>query len=169
MIAAGSQMRETAATGGPVVVDLPDEKATISLAGQLAPLLRRGDVVALRGDLGAGKTSLARAVIRALGDADEAVPSPTFTLVQTYSLPAFDLWHFDLYRLESEEDAFELDIEEAFASGVSLIEWPDRLGRWLPDIRLDIALTFVDDGEARRAVLTGRGDWAERLASLHDD
>ena len=97
------------------------------------------------------------------------MPSPTFTLVQTYSLPAFDLWHFDLYRLESEEDAFELDIEEAFASGVSLIEWPDRLGRWLPDIRLDIALTFVDDGEARRAVLTGRGDWAERLASLHDD
>ena len=79
-------------------------------------MLRIGDVVALHGDLGAGKTCLARAVIQALGDPEEHVPSPTFTLVQTYDLPDFTLWHFDLYRLESADDAFELDIEEAFAA-----------------------------------------------------
>lgn len=169
MIAAGSHIRETTALDGSITIDLPDEKATAALAGRLAPLLRGGDVVAFRGDLGAGKTSLARALIRALGDPAEPVPSPTFTLVQTYSLPAFDLWHFDLYRLESAVDAFELDIEEAFAGGVSLIEWPDRLGRWLPERRLEIALNFTDDGESRRAVLSGCGDWAVRLASLRDD
>lgn len=168
MTAAGPDIRETAAAVR-VAIALPDERATAALAGRLAPLLRRGDVVALRGDLGAGKTSLARAVIRALGDPAEAVPSPTFTLVQTYPLPAFDLWHFDLYRLESAEDAFELDIEEAFASGVSLIEWPDRLGRWLPDRHLDVELSFSNDGESRHAVLTGRGDWPARLAPLRDD
>lgn len=169
MIAAGLHGRDAATPGGGIVVDLPDEAATAALAGRLAPLLRTGDVVALRGDLGVGKTSLARAVIRALGNPAEAVPSPTFTLVQTYALPAFDLWHFDLYRLESAEEAFELDIEEAFAGGVSLIEWPDRLGGWLPEIRLDIELHFSNDGESRRAVLIGRGDWPARLASLRDD
>ncbi|MEX2616025.1 MAG: tRNA (adenosine(37)-N6)-threonylcarbamoyltransferase complex ATPase subunit type 1 TsaE [Alphaproteobacteria bacterium] len=169
MIAAGSHGRNAATPDGRVIVDLPDETATAALAGRLAPLLRTGDIVALRGDLGAGKTSLARAVVHALGNPAEAVPSPTFTLVQTYALPAFDLWHFDLYRLESAEDAFELDIEEAFAGGVSLIEWPDRLGGWLPEIRLDIELHFSDDGESRWAILAGRGDWPARLAPLRDD
>lgn len=150
------------------VVALPDEAATVALARKLAPLLRAGDVVALGGDLGAGKTCFARAVIRALADPDEAVPSPTFTLVQMYATPDFDIWHFDLYRLESATDAFELDIEEAFASGVSLIEWPERLGGLLPERRFVVDLALVADGMARRATLSAHGDCVDRLLLLRD-
>ena len=151
---------------GSIAIDLPDEAATAGLAKKLAAMLRIGDVVALHGDLGAGKTCLARAVIQALGDPEEHVPSPTFTLVQTYDLPDFTLWHFDLYRLESADDAFELDIEEAFAAGVSLIEWPDRLGSWLPEAHLEIRLAITNDGNSRRAVFSGAGDWRGRLTPL---
>ncbi len=151
----------------PLVIDLANEAATARLAQRLAVLLRPGDVVALRGDLGAGKTCLVRALIRTLGDDREVVPSPTFTLVQTYDLPGFMLWHFDLFRIEAPEDAFELDIEEAFASGVSLIEWPDRLGRWLPAARLDIGLAFAQPG--RRATIAGHGGWARRIAALDEN
>jgi tRNA threonylcarbamoyladenosine biosynthesis protein TsaE len=150
-----------------LVIDLPREADTARLAGHLAVLLRPRDVVALHGGLGAGKTSLARAIIRNLGDCNEVVPSPTFTLVQMYDLPEFTLWHFDLFRLKAPQDAFELDIEEAFASGVSLIEWPDRLGQWLPAARLDIDLVFA--GAGRRATITGHGDWIARLATLNLD
>jgi tRNA threonylcarbamoyladenosine biosynthesis protein TsaE len=151
-------------TAQSIAIDLPDEAATARLARRVARLLRPGDVVALHGGLGTGKTSFARAAIRTLGDDLEVVPSPTFTLAQTYELPEFTLWHFDLYRIEVPEDAFELDIEEAFASGVSLIEWPDRLGQWLPASRLDIALAFA--GRGRRATITGHGDWTGRIAAL---
>ena len=154
-------------TADRVVIDLPDEAATGDLARRLAVLLRPGDVVALHGDLGAGKTSLARAMIRFLGDDLEVVPSPTFTLAQTYALPKFTLWHFDLFRLEAPGDAFELNIEEAFASGVSLIEWPDRLGKWLPATRLDITLAFA--GPGRRATITGYGDWLGRTLPLDEN
>ena len=111
-----------------IVVDLPDEAATAALASRVAALVVPGDIIALKGDLGAGKTSFARAFIRARGDAHEEVPSPTFTLVQIYQTDAVAIWHFDLYRLDAAEEAWELGIEEAFASGVSLIEWPERLG-----------------------------------------
>ncbi len=154
-------------SAGTAEIDLPDETATAALAHRLAPLLRPGDIVALSGDLGAGKTALARALIRFLGDGAAEVPSPTFTLVQTYTLPSFELWHFDLFRIESPRDAIELDIEEAFASGVSLIEWPDRLGSYLPGARLDIAIDFAASG--RRATIMGHGPWAARMASLCDD
>ena len=149
-----------------LVIDLPGEAATARLARRLAALLRPRDVVALHGGLGTGKTSLVRAAIRTLGDGREVVPSPTFTLVQTYELPEFTLWHFDLFRIKAPEDAFELDIEEAFASGVSLIEWPDRLGQWLPAARLDIALSFA--GPGRRATISGNGGWTARIAALDD-
>jgi len=149
------------------VIDLPGEAATARLAQRLAALLRPGDVVALRGDLGAGKTCLARAVIRFLGDELEIVPSPTFTLAQTYELPEFTLWHFDLFRLDAPEDAFELGIEEAFDGGVSLIEWPDRLGQWLPATRLDIGLAFA--GQGRRATIVGHGGWVARIARIADN
>jgi tRNA threonylcarbamoyladenosine biosynthesis protein TsaE len=153
-------------------LDLPDPAATAALAARLAALVRRGDVIALGGDLGAGKTSLARAFINALprpedepaGKAPEEVPSPTFTLVQTYRRRPADVWHFDLYRLERPEEAYELGIEEAFAEAISLIEWPERLGPLMPAERLDLVLHFTDRPEARRADLTGRGGWAERLA-----
>jgi tRNA threonylcarbamoyladenosine biosynthesis protein TsaE len=141
------------------------EGATSALATRLAPLLRTGDIVALHGELGAGKTFFARAVIHALGGPEE-VPSPTFTLVQTYDLAPVPVWHFDLYRLTRPEDAHELDIEDAFLDAISLIEWPERLGALLPADRLDVHLAF-GKGEAERVVtISGGPSWAERLKAL---
>ena len=152
-----------------IVVDLPDEAATAALAARLAAQVAPGDIIALRGDLGVGKTSFARAFIRARGDADEEVPSPTFTLVQIYQTDAVAIWHFDLYRLEAAEEAWELGIEEAFASGVSLIEWPERLASLLPQRRLEITLDFGDRPDARRASLAGDAGWRARLAGVDAD
>lgn len=146
---------------------LADLAATEKLARALAGLVRRGDVIGLAGELGAGKTTFARAFLRARAGAErEEVPSPTFTLAQAYDLPGLPVWHFDLYRLAKAEDAFELGIEEAFAEGVSLIEWPGRLGRWLPVDRLDIVLTQGPLPDARSAMLVGRESWARRLDEL---
>mgnify|MGYP001948159297 CR=1 FL=1 len=147
--------------------DLPAEAATAALARLLAPALQKGDVIALQGDLGAGKTSFARALINSLEGGPEEVPSPTFTLVQTYQRGALEIWHFDLYRLEDQEEAWELGLEEALAEGESLIEWPDRLGSALPAERLD--LTLHHSGEGRKAELVGRGSWAGRLAALQEE
>ncbi|HTW53646.1 MAG TPA: tRNA (adenosine(37)-N6)-threonylcarbamoyltransferase complex ATPase subunit type 1 TsaE [Stellaceae bacterium] len=147
------------------MIDLPDENATAALAACLAALARRGDAIALKGELGAGKTSFARAFIRARGG-DEAVPSPTFTLVQCYDLPGGAVWHFDLYRLRVPEEAWELGIEEAFADGIALIEWPERLGPLLPAEHLLVALDFAAKAGARRATLSGNGAWTPRLATL---
>ena len=152
-----------------VELDLPDEAATVSLAGRIAPLARPGDVLALWGDLGTGKTVFARAFVRGRGVPAEEVPSPTFTLVQVYEPgPGFAgaVHHFDLFRLTAAEEAYELDIEEAFADGVSLIEWPGRLGRLLPAVRLDITLTQGSAPDTRRVVLEGRGSWASRLEEI---
>jgi tRNA threonylcarbamoyladenosine biosynthesis protein TsaE len=142
---------------------------TRALAARLAPLLRAGNVVALSGELGAGKTFLARAIIQALGGPDE-VPSPTFTLVQTYDLSPAPVWHFDLYRLARPEEAYELDIEDAFIDAISLIEWPERLGALLPRDRLDIHLAYGDTPDSRVATITGGPSWTERLkaSSLED-
>ena len=158
-----------------VELELPDLAATVALAGRLAAQARSGDVIALGGDLGTGKTSFARAFINALPRAGQAageraepeeVPSPTFTLVQVYRRRPADVWHFDLFRLERPEEAWELGVEEAFAEAICLIEWPERLGPLLPAGRLDLTLYFAARPEARRAELTGRDDWADRLAEL---
>lgn len=143
--------------------DLPDESATEALAGILAAIARPGDVLALAGDLGTGKTVLARAFIRARGDGLEEVPSPTFTLVQTYDLADGMIYHFDLYRLTTADEAFELGIDEAFADGISLIEWPQRLGSRLPAERLDIEIRHGAQPDARHVTLAGTSDWIERL------
>ena len=149
---------------------LPDPAATEALGRALAPLLRVGDVIALYGDLGAGKTALARAVIRALpgpeGAAEEEVPSPTFTLVQTYERDPAPVWHVDLYRIEDPSELRELGLSEAFAEGITLLEWPDRLGDELPADALSVVLTFDAAGKARRVRLQGGGDWPRRLAGL---
>ncbi len=154
--------------------NLPDLAATARLAARLAPLLRAGDVVALYGGLGAGKTAFARALIHALqapsGSVEEEVPSPTFSLVQHYQTSAFELWHFDLYRLSVPEHTYELGIEEAFATGVSLIEWPERLGALLPAERLEIYLEIPPDAgfedTRRQARLVGRGGWSTRMENV---
>ncbi len=147
-------------------IALPDQEATERLAAALAPLLRPGDVLALGGDLGAGKTTLARALIRTLTAApEEEVPSPTFTLVQSYDAPAGPVWHFDLYRLSGPEEMLELGWDEALATAIVLVEWPDRLGRLLPAGRLDLTLTATGP-ESREAALGGGAGWAARLDEL---
>jgi tRNA threonylcarbamoyladenosine biosynthesis protein TsaE len=146
-------------------IDLPDEAATAALALRISALARPMDIIALKGDLGTGKTSFARAFIRARGG-EEEVPSPTFTLVQIYELAPAAIWHFDLYRLQSPEEAWELGIEDAFAGGISLIEWPERLGPLLPQRRLEIDLAFADRSEARRAVLDAGPSWQARLRGV---
>ena len=149
-------------------IDLPDEAATAALAKRLAAHSRAGDVIALAGELGTGKTSFARAFIRARGG-DEEVPSPTFTLVQVYELPGAAIWHFDLYRLQAAAEAWELGIEEAFAEGISLIEWPERLGPLLPARRLEIHLVFGEAPQSRRARLSGDAAWRARLQQVIAD
>jgi len=149
-----------------ITLDLADEAATRRFAAKIAPLARRGDVIALWGDLGAGKTAFARGFLRALG-IEEDVPSPTFTLVQSYPAGDLTIFHFDLYRIEAVEETYELGIEDAFEDGVSLIEWPDRLGNLLPADRLDIAFDMAPPG--RRARVTPHKSWADRLPTRFDD
>ena len=110
-----------------LTLDLPDDAATAALGARIGEAARPGDVVALMGDLGAGKTTLARGLIRRLAGANTEAPSPTFTLVQSYAAPDFAIWHFDLYRLKDALEARELGMEEA-VDGLAVIEWPERLG-----------------------------------------
>ncbi len=149
-------------------VHLPDEAATARLGAAIAERLRAGDIVALSGPLGAGKTTLARSMIARLTGRLEA-PSPTFTLVETYDTPQFALHHFDLYRLEKPEDVWELGFEDAL-DGVCLIEWPERIERLLPPalllVRLGAAEGAMDEG-ARRALIRGGDVWAKRLEGLN--
>ena len=150
------------------IVELPDEAATAALAARISALAAAGDIIALKGDLGAGKTTFARGFIRARGGLEE-VPSPTFTLVQIYELGSAAVWHFDLYRVTSPEEAWELGIEDAFAEGISLIEWPERLGPLMPPRRLEIEFLFGDQPEARRAVLGAGEGWRPRLEKILAD
>lgn len=150
-----------------LTVPLPDEAATRRLGRILSQHLRPGDVVALTGDLGAGKTALARALIQARfgpGGEDEDVPSPTFTLVQTYETPDLLITHVDLYRLDDPDDVRELGLADALDEGAILMEWPEKWDA-MPASRLDITLALVGE-TARVAHLTGRGAWAPRLQSL---
>lgn len=144
-------------TGEEASVDLPDAVATIALGRRLAAALEPGDVVTLSGELGAGKTTLARGLVEGLaaraGLAPEEVPSPSFPIVQTYELGPFTLWHFDFYRIEREAELAELGLDEALARGITLVEWPERAWGTLPEQRLDIRLEWV--GEGRRALLAG--------------
>lgn len=139
---------------------LPDEAATERLGAALAGRLQPRDVVALVGGLGAGKTTLARAILRAAsGEPALVVPSPTFTLVEVYDTPRGAFWHFDLYRLETAEQVFELGWEEARADGIALVEWAERLGPLLPHERLTVTLSIEGDG--RRATLEGEARLGE--------
>ncbi len=145
-----------------LVRDLPDLAATEALAAEVAALARAGDAILLDGPLGVGKTAFARAFLRAAaGEAGLEVPSPSFTLVQSYELPRFTAHHFDLWRLDGPAALAELGWDDA-RDGLVIVEWPDRLGRLRPDDCLSVALTVVA-GEVRQAVLTG---WPDRLGRL---
>ena len=150
-------------------LNLPDPAATERLAAIIAGQSRPGDAILLSGDLGAGKTHFARAFINTLTSAPEDVPSPTFTLVQTYDAAvageAVEIWHFDLYRLKSPDETLELGIEEAFAEGIALVEWPDRLGSLKPREHLELDLAIAGDG-ARKARLLATPAWRDRVAAI---
>lgn len=150
-------------------IALADEAATQALAGALARALQPGDLVTLGGDLGVGKTTLARALIRArAGDPELEAPSPTFTLLQTYELPKGVVVHADLYRISGPEELDELGWEEAGEDAIVLVEWPDRLGPVLPPDRLDVTLALGAEPSARIVRLVGHGAFAGRLARMRD-
>ena len=146
-------------------VSVADEAGTLRLADDIAAIARPGDVVALYGDLGMGKSAFARAVVRRLAnEPDLEVPSPTFTLLQSYDTARFPVHHFDLYRLADPDELIEIGFSEAIGEGLSLIEWPDRAGDELPAARLDIVISDGDGFYGRRFSLEARGgNWAERL------
>jgi tRNA threonylcarbamoyladenosine biosynthesis protein TsaE len=144
---------------------LQDEAATARLGAAIARRLRTGEAVCLSGPLGAGKSTLARALVRALTTPDEDVPSPTFTLVQFYEGPRLKVAHFDLYRHSNPDEAYEIGLGEALDDGAAVIEWPERLGGVLPSNRLDVGIAFDEDGGGlggRRATLTPHGAWEGR-------
>jgi tRNA threonylcarbamoyladenosine biosynthesis protein TsaE len=147
-----------------MTIDLPDEKATARLGAALARALKRHDAVCLSGPLGAGKSTLARGLVRALTGPNEDVPSPTFTLVQIYEGPDFPVAHFDLYRLARAAEAYEIGLEEALKDGAAVIEWPERLGPDLPPDRLDIDISI--QGRGRAARLVPHGAWEGRPLEL---
>ena len=145
-------------------LSLPGLEAAARLGAAIAARLEPGDVVALRGDLGAGKTTLARAILSALGHEGE-VPSPTFTLVQSYETPRLAVAHFDLYRLKRPEEIAELGFDDALDAGAALVEWPEMAEAAMPDERLDVTLT----AEPRAAALSGGGRWAALVPALIED
>ena len=166
----------------PVIrIELSDLAATKRFGGLLAAQLKAGDVIALSGALGAGKSALARAIIQAINPIEDDVPSPTFTLVQQYAFAdGTPLWHLDLYRIDDAQDAMALGLDDAFVDAVCLIEWPDRLKKFLPKTNLSIHLYACEtggefDGTAddmgsgsfiRFADVTAPPHWADRITGL---
>ena len=152
----------------PLALRLADEAATVRLGEALAGVLGPADTVLLSGGLGAGKTTLARAVITALLAGDgraEDIPSPSFTLVQVYETRRGPIWHVDLYRLHSPAECYELGLWEAFDQALTLVEWPDRMGEERPQRHLFLSLDF-GPGEGRTAHLTPVGaGWEQVLAA----
>ncbi len=146
---------------------LRDEAATRAAAATVAGWLRADDLVTLSGDLGSGKTTFARALIRALArDPGLDVPSPTFTLMQVYDAPAFPIVHADLYRLATPDEVAGLGWDEAGQGALVLVEWPDRLGAGLPPERLDLHFAFDADADARSLTVAPHGGFAARVEAI---
>jgi tRNA threonylcarbamoyl adenosine modification protein YjeE len=148
-------------------IHLADERQTARLGAAMAPLLGPGDTVLLRGDLGAGKSALARAVIgAALGDPEAEIPSPSYTLINIYETARGAIWHADLYRLSGEAEELEqLGLDEAIGTALVLVEWPERLGLTLPERRLEIALSAPLEG-GRDAAISLHGHGWDGLAAF---
>lgn len=140
------------------------EQETATFAAAVASRLRIGDTLLLEGPIGSGKSAFARALVRARLGRMEDVPSPTFTIVQTYDDPAGEIWHCDLYRLTSPDEAVELGLSDAFDHAICLIEWPDRLGADAPGTGLHLHFAAQEDHHLISADLSG--DWRDRLGEL---
>ena len=154
---------------GMCTVEIADLAALDAFTARLAERAQAGDTFTLTGELGAGKTTFSRAFIAALAKRENVpppsdVPSPTFTLMQSYDVGSLQVFHFDLYRLKSAEETLELGIETTY-EGIALIEWPERLGPYMPRDRLDIGLTIVNEG-SRRATLQAHGNMSERYKEM---
>ncbi|HHX90042.1 MAG TPA: tRNA (adenosine(37)-N6)-threonylcarbamoyltransferase complex ATPase subunit type 1 TsaE [Paracoccus sp.] len=147
---------------------IPDATAMTGLAQRLAPHLRAGDVLLLEGPIGAGKSHFARALIQHLLERSEDVPSPTFTLVQTYDAPGFEIWHADLYRLSHPDEAFELGLTDAFDTALCLVEWPEKLGADRPETALTMRFDVEVDDSRSLAFLSPDESWRARLKGLAD-
>src|SRR5262245_35024385 len=143
-----------------------DEGGVVRLAELLALNLRPGSFIALRGELGTGKSTLARALVRALLNDDAEVPSPTFSLQQVYATRRLQLTHFDFYRINSVAEALELGFEEAIAEGAVIAEWPERIAALLPTDRYEITLADSNDAAVRRVTLRGLGRLSEDARRL---
>ena len=145
---------------------LKNEADMMAVGAKIATIAQKGDVICLIGGLGAGKTTFARGFLQnamCVGP-DTEIPSPTFTLVQTYESEAFPIWHFDFYRIESPDDVYEIGLEEALDTGVSLIEWPEKAGDLLPEERLEILIEPIETG--RQVRFFGHEGWAKRIEQL---
>jgi tRNA threonylcarbamoyladenosine biosynthesis protein TsaE len=157
-----------------LTLKLSNEAQTLALGEKLGAVVSAGDFIALTGPLGAGKTTLARGLVRAFIGENVDVPSPTFTLVQVYSQvvqstaptplteSSLDLYHFDLYRLKDSEEVWELGWED-ISSAIALVEWPDRAGDYLPADRLDIVLSFDETGRTAQFFTHKTEIWKDRL------
>ena len=149
-------------------IALPDEAATAALAIELTHWLKPGDLLTLSGDLGAGKTAFARALVRSLtGDAELEVPSPTFTLMQIYDGLDFPIVHADLYRIRAPEELEELGWDEAGDGALVLVEWPDRAGAFLRADRLDLAFSLEPEQGPNFRNANSYGLWQLRVAPRH--
>ena len=151
--------------GPRAAIRLEDLTATRHLAQRLAPLLHAGDLVAIEGDLGTGKSELARSLIRARAGSPIEVPSPTFTLLQHYDLPGLHLVHADLYRLRAPSDLLELGLDELLEEAALIVEWAGHAGDLLPSVRLRLRLE-IEAGEARRLTIEAPGRYAAWLPDL---
>ncbi len=142
---------------------------TCQIASRVAPHLTAGDTILLSGDVGAGKTHFARCLIQSLLSTPEDVPSPTYTLVQTYNAATCEIWHADLYRLTDTSEIEELGLLQAFEEAITLIEWPDRLGDLVPKHALNIHMSSGDDEAARVLTLTWTDPrWAQKLEAINN-
>jgi tRNA threonylcarbamoyladenosine biosynthesis protein TsaE len=143
-----------------------DKRKMQFLANNVAAFSKIGDIIKLKGDLGAGKTTFAQYFISYFLGKDIRVTSPTFNLVSIYETKNFPIWHFDLYRLEKNLDLFELGIEDAFNAGVSLIEWPEIMGDFIDKNTIQITIDFAKDGKKRIVTVDCSEDWQERVRDM---
>ena len=148
-------MKKTLISNGPL--------ETKALALRIRENLQNGDIVLLKGEIGAGKSHFARSLIQAAMDKVEDVPSPTFTLVQTYDTLVGSIWHADLYRLSDQSEVFELGLIDAFGNDIVLIEWPDRLGYLEPQDALTIELVILENDKREVIFSTSSCVWEARL------